>query len=267
MSSVHSQNSKWMLSPFKIMLGKLRNRYQAYCTRDKTHAMDTCHGGTGCPLDRDIDLHVEDTETTGLENNNESTGGSDDTVALEGPEAEGYPDDLTLSNQARLTEFTREINDLCQWVEEGEGKPAESQNCIEWELQNLSLEPHPPPPPTPTEPFGEVTHQYTDTLCTIQKQANLTISLLQDISDFKEYDSTKLEDCLMDIETAADLTNESQAKIAKAKSREFTHTLVKEAINSDKSWEEIKYILWLKLMFHAYPTVGKGIPCSIHPQV
>ena len=50
-----------------------------------------------------------------------------------------------------------------------------------------------------------------------------------------------------DIETAADLTNESQAKFAKAKSRGLTHTLVTEVINSDKSWEEIKDSLWLKL--------------------
>ena len=37
----------------------------------------------------------------------------------------------------------------------------------------------------------------------------------------------------MDIETAADLTNESWVKLAKAKLRGLTHTLVIEAINSD----------------------------------
>ena len=51
----------------------------------------------------------------------------------------------------------------------------------------------------------------------------------------------------MDIETAADLHNKSQAKLAKAKSRGLTHTLVMEVINSDKSWDEIKYLLQLKL--------------------
>ena len=56
-----------------------------------------------------------------------------------------------------------------------------------------------------------------------------------------------LEDWLMDIETAADLTNESQGKPAKAKLRGLTHTFVMEAINSDKSWEEIKDLLRLKL--------------------
>ena len=55
---------------------------------------------------------------------------------------------------------------------------------------------------------------------------NLTNSLLQDITVFNEFDSTKLEDWLMDIEAAADLTNESGAKLVKAKLRGLTHTLV-----------------------------------------
>ena len=105
----------------------------------------------------------------------------------------------------------------------------------------------PQPPPKPTEPFGEVIHQYTDTLCTTEKQTNLTNSLLQDITVFNEYDSTKFEYWLMDIETAANITSNSQAKLAKAKSRGLTHTLVTEAINSNKSWEEIKDLLHLKL--------------------
>ena len=48
-----------------------------------------------------------------------------------------------------------------------------------------------------------------DTLCTTQKQSNLPNSLLQDIAVFNEYDSTKLEDWLIDIGTAADLTDRS----------------------------------------------------------
>ena len=98
-----------------------------------------------------------------------------------------------------------------------------------------------------TAPFGEVICQYTDTLCTTQMQTNLNNSSLQDITVFNEYDSTKLEDWLTDIETAADLTIESQTELAKAKLRELTHTLVPEAINSNKSWEEIKDLLRLKL--------------------
>ena len=64
---------------------------------------------------------------------------------------------------------------------------------------------------------------------------NLTNSTLQDITVFNEYDLTKLEEWLMDIETAADLTNESQGKLAKAKSRGLNHTLVMEVISSEKS--------------------------------
>ena len=112
------------------------------------------------------------------------------TVALGGPEAEGHPNDLIL-NQTKLTALMREINDLCQWVEAREGQPAESLDCIEHELQNLLISLHPQSPPTPTEPFRKVILQYTNTLCTIQKQTNLTNSLLQDIAVFNEYDSTK----------------------------------------------------------------------------
>ena len=63
--------------------------------------------------------------------------------------------------------------------------------------------------PAPPQAFRKVVHQYTDTLCTTQKQTNLTNSLLQDIAVFSENNSTKLQEWLMDIETAAGLTNES----------------------------------------------------------
>ena len=44
------------------MLGKTRDRYQAYCTTYKMHTMVILHGGAGCPVDRDINLHIEYTE-------------------------------------------------------------------------------------------------------------------------------------------------------------------------------------------------------------
>ena len=71
------------------------------------------------------------------------------------------------------------------------------------------LQPQPSSTPTPTKPFREVICQYSNILCTTQKQTNLTNSLLQDITVFNKYDSTKLEEWLMDIETSADLSNES----------------------------------------------------------
>ena len=80
----------------------------------KTHAMATHHRDAGHPLDRYINLNVEDSETTGIDNNNEITNGSDATVALGGPEAEGHASDPIYSNQDNLMTLTREINDLCQ---------------------------------------------------------------------------------------------------------------------------------------------------------
>ena len=118
---------------------------------------------------------------------------------------------------------------------------------IEHELQNLSIALHQPPPPTPAEPFGEVVWQYTDTLCTMQKESILTNSLLHDIAVFNKPDSTKLEDWLTDIEMAADLTRENRARLVKVKSRGLMHTLVTEAIMSNKFWDERTDLLQLKL--------------------
>ena len=51
----------------------------------------------------------------------------------------------------------------------------------------------------------------------------------------------------MDIETAADLTAESRTKLAQAKSKGSTHTLISEVITSGKSWDDIKDLLQLKI--------------------
>ena len=87
---------------------------------------------------------------------------------------------------------------------------------------------------------------YTITLCLVQKQTNFTNSLLQDITIFTGHDATQLEDWLVDIETAADLTSESRTKIAQAKSKGLMCTLIIEAITSGKSChffsKEIQYL-------------------------
>ena len=57
------------------------------------------------------------------------------------------------------------------------------------------------------------------------------------------HDTTLLEDWLIDIETAADLTTENRIKLAQAKSKCLTHTLITEAITSGKSQEYIKDLL------------------------
>ena len=95
-------------------------------------AMATHHGGAGCSLDRDINLHAEDQEHTDIDN--ESTYSSDATVALGEPEAQGYPKDPVYNNHNKLTALTREKNDLHHWVEAGKGQPVVTLDHIECEL-------------------------------------------------------------------------------------------------------------------------------------
>ena len=116
----------------------------------------------------------------------------------------------------------------------------ETLKHIEHESQKLSLSLN---PPAPTELLGEVIRHYTNTLCSAQEQTNLTNSLLQDISVFNGHDTTQLENWLVDIETAADLTAESRTKLAQVKSKGLTHTLITEAIMSGKSWDNITDLL------------------------
>ena len=89
--------------------------------------------------------------------------------------------------------------------------------------------------------------QYTDTLCVTQRQMNLTTSLLQDIHTFHGQDTTKLEDQLSDIKTAVDILKENDAHLAKANSHKLTHTLICEALIAGKSWDDIRYVIHLKL--------------------
>ena len=57
----------------------------------------------------------------------------------------------------------------------------------------------------------------------------------------------QLEDWLMDIETTANLSAESRTKLAQAKSKGLTRTLITEALTLGKCWGDIKDILHLKL--------------------
>ena len=86
MSACHSTR---MHPQLKTVIGKIEDRYQAYCTTYKMHAMATHDRSTGCPLDRGMDILTEDPEHADIDN--ERTHSSDTTVALGGPEAEGHP--------------------------------------------------------------------------------------------------------------------------------------------------------------------------------
>ena len=87
-----------MHSPLKTVLAKIEDWYQAYSTMYKTHAMATCHGGAGHPLDRGLEIFAEDTEHADIDN--DSTPSSDTTVALGHPEAVQHPEDPAYYNQA-----------------------------------------------------------------------------------------------------------------------------------------------------------------------
>ena len=62
--------------------------------------MATHHRGAGCPIDRDINIYIEDMEgiNTGPDNDNDSTSGSDTTIALGGSEIDNHPDEFIPSN-------------------------------------------------------------------------------------------------------------------------------------------------------------------------
>ena len=72
-------------------------------------------------------------------------------------------------------------------------------------------------------------------------------TLTQDIPTFNGSDSIQLEDWLIDIETTANLTDESRTILSQAKSKGLAHTLITEALTSGKCREEIKDLLHLKI--------------------
>ena len=59
----------------------------------------------------------------------------------------------------------------------------------------------------------------------------------------------QLDDSLMDIETTADLSAESRTNLAQANSNRLIHTLIIDALNLGKCWDDIKDILCLKLCY------------------
>ena len=99
----------------------------------------------------------------------------------------------------------------------------------------------------PSEPTGELLDKYTYTLYNAQKKTSLESSLLQDIPTLNGNDSSELEDWFTDIETASELTGESRTKLAQAKSRGLVKTLILEALTLQKTWEETKDSLHLKI--------------------
>ena len=143
-------------------------------------------------------------------------------------------------NHTTLKTLTWEFDNLWQRVETAKGQPTEAIHCLGHELHRLSLVFH---SSAPLEPLDEVLQQYTETLCTAQKQSTFANTQIQDIPTVSGNDSTQLVDWLVDIKTAANLTDESRTKLAQAKSKGLTHTLITEALTLGKCLEEIKDVL------------------------
>ena len=111
-------------------------------------------------------------------------------------------------------------------------------------LQHLkmTLQQHSAPQPN-EEPVHKTMHTYTDTLHATQRESNLTTTMLQDITTFDGQDSLKLQDWFMDKETAPDILTKGGTCLAEAKSCGLACTLIHEATQTGKCWDEIKGIL------------------------
>ena len=124
---------------------------------------------------------------------------------------------------------------LKQVIEDRDNDPREAIHELEQRLNRLTLTLH-----CSDDPIENVLDKYIKTLCTSQKKTSLESSLLQDIPTLNGQDSSQLEDCLTDIETASELTSESRTKLAQAKSKGLVRTLITEALIAQKNWEPIK---------------------------
>ena len=134
------------------------------------------------------------------------------------------------------------MEQLRQTVEDKDNDSRDAIHQLEQKLNQITITLCPP-----LEPIEEVLDKYTDTLCNTQKKTSLESSLLQDIPTLNGGNSSQLEDWLTDIDTASELTGESRTKLAQAKSRGLMRMLISEALNLQKTWEEIKDSLHLKI--------------------
>ena len=145
-------------------------------------------------------------------------------------------------NEDLIRQLLHKTVNLKQFVEDRDNELREAIHDLEQRLNDLTLTLH-----CQNTPIENVLERCTKTLWTAQKKTSLESSLLQDIPILNGQDSSQLEDWLTDIETASELTNESRTKLAQAKSRGLVRTLISEALTTQKSWEEIKDSLRLKI--------------------
>ena len=190
--------------------------------------MATHHRGTGQPYERDPNPQDQNIDT-------QDDYQHEDIDNFENVENE---------NHTQLNVLTKALDHLQIKVDAAKGQPTEAIICLECELYRLSLALCPSALP---EAPDDVLKQFTETLYTAQKKTTFVNTLLQDIIIFNGSNSPQLEDWLIGVETTANLTSESRTKLAQAKSKGLTNSLITEGLNLDKSWEEIKDLLYLKI--------------------
>ena len=196
-------------SPIKKLFNGL-NSLHTYVNYHKTHNMATRFGGIG-------NTPIKDPRTQESDNGSENK----------------------FQDEDAMGQVLTEPKDIKQ---ETYCEPRDAIHEIEQKLNDLSLvlqQQH--------SPIENVLDRYTETWCTAQKKTSLENTLLQDIPILNGQDSSQLEDWLMDIESAAELTSKSRTKLAQAKSRGLVRTLISEALTAQKSWDEIKDSLHLKI--------------------
>ena len=148
MSAHHNHRS---CSQLKIVLNKLGDSYQTYVNTYKTHTVATCHGDMGQSLDRDPTPHEQSTDIL-------SDHHHEDMDNFENMEHE---------NHTTLKTLTRDLDGLWHRVETAAGQPTVAISHLVHELHRLSLAFWSSAPP---EPLDDVLQQYTETLCSAQKQ-------------------------------------------------------------------------------------------------
>ena len=147
-----------------------------------------------------------------------------------------------LQDENIVQNLLHETAHLRQAVENRDSEPREAIEQLEQRFNRLTLTLH-----HANDPIENMLDKYTETLCTAQKKTSLESSLLQDIPTLNGQDSSQLEDWLTDIKAASELTDESRTKLAQANSKGLVRTLISEALIAQKSWEEIKDSLCLKI--------------------
>ena len=211
--------------PIKTLFHILGNSYQTYINFHKTHTMATHYGGIGITSVHNPESHDMDSDS--------QDNYQEDVNDL------GY---IKHSIPVELKHLNCKMEQLGQTVKDKDNDPMDAIRHLEQKLNQLAITLCPP-----TEPIGEVLNKYTNSLCNAQKKMSLESSLLQDIPILNGNDSSQLEDWMKDIETASELTGESRTKLAQAKSRGQVRTLISEALTLNKTWEDIKDSLRLKI--------------------